>query len=154
MYNIITKFCELEMRYKKHPHFTKLTDLPQLNSSTTAFKFVNDYFPKILESAQEHFCVIALNNSNRVLIACELFKGGTDSTIADVKIICKLLLQFGSKSCILVYNHPSGNLKPSEIDFKLTERIKQALVLLDMRLQDHLIVSEDYYYSFADEGGL
>lgn len=84
----------------------------------------------------------------------ELFKGGISSTVVDVKLIIAEALKVLASGIILVHNHPSGEVKPSSADYALTEKIKKACVLLDISLLDHLIITRNNYYSFADEGDL
>ena len=81
-------------------------------------------------------------------------QGGMTGTVADTRIILKKALEAKATSIVLCHNHPSGNLMPSKADEDLTNKIKQAALLLDIKVLDHLIVSEEGYYSFADEGNL
>ena len=81
-------------------------------------------------------------------------RGGIDGTVVDPKVILKKALEEMATSLILCHNHPSGNLKPSNADIVLTKKIKDAAALLDIKVIDHIIVSEVGYYSFADEGGM
>ena len=80
--------------------------------------------------------------------------GKTDATLVDIKIIAKLALNYLANTIVVSHNHPSGNLKPSIADNQLTEKVKLALDLLDIQLLDHIIMAEDNYYSYADEGKL
>lgn len=100
----------------------------------------------------EVFAILCLNQANKVNHFEIISEGGITATVADPRIILKKALEQNAVSLILCHNHPSGSLKPSRADEQLTEKIKAAAALLDIRLLDHLIVSEDGYYSFADEG--
>jgi DNA repair protein RadC len=80
--------------------------------------------------------------------------GKTDATLVDIKIIAKLALSYLASAIVVSHNHPSGNLTPSAADNQLTERIKGALNLLDIQLLDHIIIANDNYFSYADEGKL
>lgn len=100
----------------------------------------------------EVFVVVYLNQSNKVLHHEIISEGGITGTIADPRIIFKNALSHNATSIVLSHNHPSGNLKPSRQDELLTEKIKQAAQFLDIKVLDHIIVSEEGYFSFADEG--
>jgi len=96
--------------------------------------------------------VLFLNHGAKPIGVYHHSTGGTASTVVDVKIILQTALKCHASSMILSHNHPSGNLQPSEIDLKLTTRIKNAAELLDISVRDHLILTQQSYYSFADEG--
>lgn len=100
----------------------------------------------------EVFVVVYLNQSNKVLHHEIISEGGITGTVADPRIILKNALSQNATSIVLSHNHPSGNLKPSRQDELLTEKIKQAAQFLDIKVLDHIIVSEEGYFSFADEG--
>ena len=103
---------------------------------------------------QEVFVVVFLNRSNKVIHHQIVSEGGLTGTIADPRVILKKALEHNATSLILCHNHPSGNLRPSKADEVLTQKIKQAATLLDIQLMDHIIVSSEGYFSFADEGML
>jgi DNA repair protein RadC len=103
---------------------------------------------------QEVFAVIFLNRANRINHFEIISQGGITGTVADPRIILKKALEQHAVSIILCHNHPSGNLRPSKADEELTHKIKEASKYFDIRLLDHIIVSEEGYYSFADEGVL
>jgi DNA repair protein RadC len=92
-----------------------------------------------------------LNNANKVLQKNQLSKGGITGTLVDVRLVLKTALEVGAVGLILVHNHPSGTLKPSEADKNLTHKLKVAAQSLDIKVLDHLIVTERSYFSFADE---
>lgn len=100
----------------------------------------------------EVFAVIFLNRANKIKHFEIISKGGITGTVADPRLILKRAIQEEATSIILSHNHPSGNLKPSQADEDITNKIKQAASYLDIKVLDHIIVSEDGYYSFADEG--
>jgi DNA repair protein RadC len=110
--------------------------------------------PIIGELAHEEFWIIYLNNSNKVIEQMQLSKGGITGTLVDVRITLKKALEVGATAIILAHNHPSGTLKPSEADKQLTQKLKTAAQSLDIKVLDHLIVTEKSYFSFADEGVL
>jgi DNA repair protein RadC len=100
----------------------------------------------------EVFAIIYLNRANRVNHFEIVSKGGINGTIADPRVILKKALEEDATAIVLCHNHPSGNLKPSKADEALTLKIKQAASYFDIMVTDHIIVSEDGYYSFADGG--
>jgi len=126
-------------------------DIPQIRSS----KDVADIFQPILSDLNhEEFWVLFLNRSNKVINRMKLSQGGISGTVTDVRIIMKQALEYLASGIIVVHNHPSGNLNPSESDSKITAKIKDAGNLMDIQLLDHLIISDKNYFSFADNGVL
>lgn len=102
----------------------------------------------------EEFWALFLSQSNRVLYKMRLGKGGWTGTVADIRLLFKEALHQQATGIILAHNHPSGELKPSTQDQRLTNKAKQAGEIMDIRVLDHLIIGESGYYSFADEGGI
>jgi DNA repair protein RadC len=100
----------------------------------------------------EEFWIILLNKANKVIQKCSISEGGISGTVVDPKKIFKIVLDHHASSIILGHNHPSGNVQPSEADHKITRKIKDAGMMLDVAVLDHLIIGDDKYYSFADEG--
>lgn len=100
----------------------------------------------------EEFWVLMLNRANKIISKKNVSKGGVSGTIADAKLIFKAGIEKLASSIILCHNHPSGNLRPSEADIKLTNKLKEAGRNLDLPVLDHLIIGDNNYYSFADEG--
>lgn len=107
---------------------------------------------KLKDLPNEVFGLVLLNRANKILHFEIISEGGITATIADPRIILKKALTGNATSMILCHNHPSGSLKPSRADEELTRKLVQAAGLLDIRVLDHLIVSDSGYYSFADEG--
>ncbi|GGB71363.1 DNA repair protein RadC [Flavobacterium suaedae] len=124
-------------------------DLKQITSSRTAFEVMH---PIIGELLHEEFWVIFLNNSNKIVYKSQLSKGGITGTVVDVRIVYKMALEHNAVAVILAHNHPSGTLKPSEQDKQITQQLKVAGHALDIKVLDHLIITEKSYYSFVDEG--
>ncbi len=123
-----------------------------INTSRQSFELmINDWEQNTLQM-QEEVKVILLNRSNKALGIYSLAKGGITSCVVDVRIILSVALKTLATGIILVHNHPSGNLKPSQDDLKVTKKLKESCSLLDITLLDHLIITKDDYYSFADEG--
>lgn len=124
-------------------------DRRKITCSENAFEEISHH---LMDLEVEEFWVIFLNRANRVIGKERISSGGVASTIVDPKLIFKPAISLLAMGLILCHNHPSGNLKPSKQDIVLTQRIVEAGKNLDMIVQDHLIVSGDSYYSFADEG--
>ncbi|MGB3608282.1 MAG: DNA repair protein RadC [Psychroserpens sp.] len=120
----------------------------KISSSSSVFELMQ---PIIGELPHEEFWILYLNNSNKVLQKNQLSKGGITGTLVDVRLVLKTALEFGAVALILAHNHPSGTLKPSEADKALTQKLKLAAQSLDIKVLDHLIVTEKAYFSFADE---
>jgi DNA repair protein RadC len=100
----------------------------------------------------EEFWILLVNRSNKVIRKEKISQGGYSGTVTDVRIIMKLAVDARASGIIVVHNHPSGNLTPSESDTRITQKIKEAGNLMDVQLLDHLIIAEKDYYSFADNG--
>ena len=98
------------------------------------------------------FAVIFLNQANKILHYEIVSEGGITGTVADPRIILKKALEYNAVNIIVSHNHPSGNLSPSKADKELTQKLKQAAQLLELKVIDHIIISNEGYYSFADEG--
>lgn len=122
---------------------------PKITSSKDAYEQIRSY---LMDLPHEEFWILLLTRSNEVIRLVQISQGGISGTVADPKIIFKSALEHLASSMILVHNHPSGNLKPSEADKELTRRLVTSGKLLDIPILDHLIISELGYLSFADEG--
>ncbi|TNE82210.1 MAG: DNA repair protein RadC [Bacteroidetes bacterium] len=107
---------------------------------------------KLSDISHEEFWVLYLNRANKVIEEKQISSGGISGTVADPRIILRYGLELKASSLILCHNHPSGNLKASEADLRLTRKIKEGALLMDMQVLDHLILVADSYLSFADEG--
>lgn len=121
----------------------------KITSSSSVYELMQ---PVIGDLPHEEFHIIYLNNSNKVINRLQLSKGGITGTLVDVRLAFKMALEHGATSIILCHNHPSGNLNPSSADKQLTTKLKTAGESLDIKILDHLIVTEKSYFSFADEG--
>ncbi len=122
---------------------------PQLLSSQDVFHVIS---PSLMHLNHEEFWVCYLNRSNRLLGQLKLSQGGVSGTVIDVRLLLKRALELLASSLIICHNHPSGNLSPSENDKTITSKIRQAAEQMDIRLLDHLIVTDNSYFSFSDEG--
>ncbi len=121
----------------------------KIKSSKMVFNLMQ---PIIGELTHEEFWVLFLNNSNTVISKAQLSKGGIGGTTVDVRLIFKLAFEKFATALILCHNHPSGSLIPSDADKQITRKIKEAGSKLDVKVLDHLIITESKYYSFVDEG--
>ena len=133
----------------KRRHFEQLEEKPVIKSSKSVFNIIQ---PIIGELEHEEFWVLYLNNSNKVIRKIQLSRGGITSTMVDVRLLFKKAVALASVGIIVCHNHPSGKLKPSEADKDLTKKIKDAGKTLDIKLLDHLIITQKDYFSFADNG--
>ena len=124
-------------------------ELKKVTSSKIIFEIMQ---PIIGELPHEEFWIIYLNNSNKVIAKSQLSKGGITGTLVDVRIVFKTALEMGATALILCHNHPSGTLIPSDADKQITRKLKLAGDSLEIKVLDHLIVTETSYFSFSDEG--
>ena len=120
---------------------------PKINSSKAVFDIMQ---PILGELNHEEFWVLYLNNSNKIMYKNQLSSGGITGTLVDVRMLFKKALELSSVAVILCHNHPSGSLKPSKSDIDLTKKIQQAGKSLDIKILDHLLITEKAYFSFAD----
>ena len=123
----------------------------KINGSRDVFEIMQ---PLLGDLPHEEFWIVYLNNANKVLAREKISAGGITGTLVDTRIIFKKGLEVMATAVILCHNHPSGTLKPSESDLQLTRKIKEAGTILDIRILDHLIITDSSFYSFADEGKL
>jgi DNA repair protein RadC len=146
------RLAEIKVAYKRTGS-TK-HNVTILNSKDS-FDILYPLFNKDVIGFLEEFYVLLLNRANAILGWVKLSSGGTAGTVVDKKIIAIIALQTNASGIILCHNHPTGNIKPSEHDIQITETIKDACQLLEIRLLDHLIISPiGVYFSFSDEGVL
>ncbi|MBT8219985.1 MAG: DNA repair protein RadC [Bacteroidia bacterium] len=128
---------------------SKKIDKTTIHSSTDAYHVLG---PQLRDLNHEEFWLIILNQSAKVIKTDKISSGGIAGTVADPKVIFKKVLDQYGVAIILVHNHPSGNLTPSQSDIALTKKIVSAGAILDIKVHDHLIIGGDSFYSFADEG--
>lgn len=129
----------------------RLEDVVQLEKITSSRSVFDVMQPILGELPHEEFWILYLNNSNKVIQKNQLSKGGITGTLVDVRLVLKSALEVGATSLILCHNHPSGTLKPSQADKDITQKLKTAAQSLDIKVLDHLIITEKTYFSFADE---
>ena len=141
--------AEIEVSYS---HRIPAKDRIKVCGSKDAFEASKLFWPST--DHVEYFYVLYLNRNNQVLGCHQISKGGFTGTVIDVRVIFQIALKACSTSLICLHNHPSSNLSPSDADQQITQKIKEAGKLLDIQLLDHLIITSEKYYSFADEGML
>lgn len=123
----------------------------KISSSRDVFELMQ---ADLAELQHEEFWIILLSRSNQLIRKIPVSKGGLAGTVVDPKKIFKTALQYGASSLLLCHNHPSGSIQPSEADVRITRKIKEGGAMLDIAVLDHIIIGEEAYYSFADEGVL
>jgi len=140
---------EVKLNYERQ---LLTSELYQIHSSSEVFEYVSKISD--VQAPVESMGVVFLNRANKIIGHAILSLGGITGTVCDIRVLFSLALNCLACSIILWHNHPSGNLRPSEADRKLTQKVKEGGTLLDIKLLDHLIVTDTGYFSFADEGEL
>jgi len=140
---------EISVVYKNNIKSSELISIKNSKDIETALRPV---FNQFTLNYQEEFILLCLNRANKILAFFRVSKGGLTGTVADPRVILTAALNCGATNLVLSHNHPSGNNKPSKADEELTQKIKQAAALLDINVLDHLIITDENYFSFADEG--
>jgi len=120
-----------------------------ITSSNDGYQILRKYLSDL---RTEEFWAIFMNQSNRVLHFSQLTQGGINQSIVDVRILFKTALDHYATAIIIAHNHPSGSLKPSQEDLEITQRIREAGKMLNIQLLDHLIITQNSYFSFSDDG--
>lgn len=127
----------------------EIPEKPVISGSDGAYQIFRNHLSDL---RTEEFWAIFLNQSNRVIHFAQLTQGGISQSIVDVRILFKTALDHFSTGIIIAHNHPSGNLKPSREDIEITQKIKEAGKILNIQLLDHLIITQNSYFSFSDDG--
>jgi DNA repair protein RadC len=127
------------------------TDFPKnkITNSKDSAEFIRKFYSDDIEIF-ESFFLLLLNNANQTIGYAKISQGGITGTIVDVRIVAKYVVDSLATGIILAHNHPSGNLNPSEPDKKITEKIQHAMSFFDVKVLDHIILTADSYFSFAD----
>lgn len=139
--------AEIQVSYKPNKNFDF-----KIEDSRQSFSLVMQKWEQDLIEMQEEVKILLLNRSCKVLGIYSLAKGGISSCVVDVRIILAVALKAMATGIILIHNHPSGNLQPSNEDKKITEQLNSSCKIMGITLMDHLIITKDDYFSFADEG--
>jgi DNA repair protein RadC len=148
---MLNNVSEIDIVYRKKVK-CKISERPQISMSSDAYQILLHYWDKDKIDLLEEFKVLYLNRSNRVLQLIPLSQGGITGTVADPRLILACALKVGAAAIVLAHNHPSTSLKPSRADEELTQKIKMAAGYHDIKVLDHVIISSEGYFSFADEG--
>jgi DNA repair protein RadC len=148
----ITKIQREKLSYIKDilQHNFEQKDIVKITCS----KDITDYMNFLSLESVEFFYIILLNRNNRIIDKIKISQGGISGTVIDVKVIAQHAIVHKASNVILCHNHPSGNIQPSECDKQITNKIKKGLNFLDIKVLDHIIISNNNNYSFADEGYL
>ncbi len=142
---------EVQLSYKSK---VKLSQRPKVTTSREAYEILLAAWDQDTIEFCEEFKILLLNRANKVLGIYELSKGGVSGTVADPKLIFIAALKANACGIILAHNHPSGNSTPSENDINLTRKCREAGRFLEIQILDHIVLTSERYYSFADEGRL
>jgi DNA repair protein RadC len=134
--------------------FNPTIDIPQITiiNSKVIYEFVKNLWEENTIEVQEQFFVLYVNRANKVIGYSRNFKGGITGTVADSRLIFATALKCLATGIVLIHNHPSGQLRPSDADIQLTRTVKEIGKLHSIVLMDHIIMTKDYYFSFVDEG--
>ena len=147
--NLFTSnLAEIEIHYRNK---VRISDMEKVAGSRDVYEVLQRIWSPKIDHVEE-FMVLCLNRANRILGWAKVSQGGLSGTVADPKLIYQIALKSNASSIIIAHNHPSGNLQPSEADIQLTRKLKEAGTMLDLPVLDHLILTSEGYYSFADEG--
>lgn len=141
---------EVKITYKP---IIKQSDRVKVLSSKNANDYLREHWDDDIQHV-ETFYILLLDRANSIVGHKLLSKGGISGTVADIRVIFQVAILMNASGLILSHNHPSGNTTPSNEDIKLTQKVKQAGELFDIKVLDHLILTEEYYYSFSDSGQL
>lgn len=143
------QIAEVELIYKTK---VKASERPSIKSSKDAAALLQKNWNENKIDFIEQFKVILLNRAHKVLGLFEASSGGVTGTLVDPKLVFSAALKANACGIIVSHNHPSGNLKPSNADEQLTAKLKQGATFLDIQLLDHIIITSEGFFSFADEG--
>ncbi len=128
---------------------SEIIEKKMIKSSKDVFEF---FHPILADLPHEEFWVVFLNQSNKIIDKYRASQGGIASTVIDVRLIMKAAIEKLASGIILCHNHPSGNLKPSKSDIDITTKLREAGKIMDIKVLDHVIVTDEKYFSFGDEG--
>jgi DNA repair protein RadC len=141
--------AEVSLTYKSK---VKVSNLPKIGDSKDVESYLRECFdPNTIEHV-ESFVILLLNRANNVLGWCKISQGGVAGTVADPKVIFQVAISANASAIILSHNHPSGNFRPSDTDLSMTNKLKEPGNLLDIQVLDHVILTSEGSYSFADNG--
>lgn len=142
---------EVELTYKNNVPYNQRQ---RISNSQGAYEILTNLFPENTMDYRETFIVLYLNRANQVLGYSVISQGGTSNTTVDIKMVIQTALLANASCIMLAHNHPSGNLHPSSDDNRITNRIIEAARLFDITVLDHIIITNESYYSFTDNGNI
>lgn len=142
---------EVELTYKNNVPYNQRQ---KISNSQGAYEILTNLFPENTMDYRETFIVLYLNRANQVLGYSVISQGGTSNTTVDIKMVIQTALLANASCIMLAHNHPSGNLRPSSDDNRITNRIIEAARLFDITVLDHIIITNESYYSFTDNGDI
>ncbi len=142
---------EVKLSYKLKQ---KASERPKVFDSNSVYKVLLNCYDADTIEYRESFKLLLLNRNNKVLGVMNVSEGGISETVVDVRLILQAVLLSNASHVVISHNHPSGNLKPSKGDDNVTNKIRKACEAIDVLLYDHIIVTSESYYSYADEGQL
>lgn len=145
----ITVLAALELGRRR-----KVVEAINRERVTSSHDVVEIFQPMLADLPHEEFWALLLNKANKVIDKVRVSQGGVAGTVVDVRIIVKTAVEKLASSIIIAHNHPSGNPKPSDKDIAITKKLKDAANLFDISILDHLIITDNECYSFADNGNL
>jgi DNA repair protein RadC len=141
--------AEVQLIYKSK---VRASERPKITKSGDAFSVLKEHWNLETIEFIETFKVMLLNRANRVLGIIDISTGDTCGTVVDCKVVFTATLKSNASQIILAHNHPSGNLTPSQADINLTRKLKSAGEFLDITVLEHIILTSESYFSFADDG--
>ena len=127
-------------------------EIPEKEKVTSVNDLYKIFSQYLSDLQTEEFWAIFLDQKNHVIYKTQISKGGISGTLVDVRVIFRIAIEHLATSVVVAHNHPTGNLTPSQPDISITRRIKEAGDLLDIKLLDHLIIGEDAFFSFSEQG--
>ena len=142
---------EVELTYKNNVPYNQRQ---KISNSQGAYEILTNLFPENTMDYRETFIVLYLNRANQVLGYSVISQGGTSNTTVDIKMVIQTALLANASCIMLAHNHPSGNLHPSSDDNRITNRIIEAARLFDITVLDRIIITNESYYSFTDNGNI
>lgn len=141
------KVCEIKVSYSNLN-----TQIVKIKESKDVFTLALNHWNTDTIEMQEEVKVLLLNRCNNVIGIYELSRGGITASLIDIKLVLAVALKAIASSIIVIHNHPSGNLNPSNADKEITRKLKEACKIVELDLLDHLIITKQNYFSFANEG--
>jgi DNA repair protein RadC len=146
--NITSKLAEIRVSYTNPVPFSERLSLRSSNDAVDTLRAI---YTDVMDH-HERFEMILLNRANQVLGYHKVSEGGLAGTVVDPKIVFQVALKTNASSIILAHNHPSGMVRPSDADKRITQKLKECGTILDIPVLDHIIITSESYFSFADEG--